>query len=516
MKVPVFFVLLISVAFAAAAATILPKQDETLNTVNTNTTVSGTFAIKAAIANGNVLTMQTILDDDGVNLTEQETYDILAFAVKMFKGSFKPLQVLMNHRKVTDSGLAIRSIFSEVVVRNRLDLVDWLLKQEAIDPTYGNNYSIKSAVRLGLQDIVERIFQHPKVNAGANENFLLVVAVARRDHRMVKLLLNNQKVNPNDRDGLFLAEAVEIGDYFIMQNLITRIENPSANGNIALRLALLRQDLKMIRMLLAHPKISLNIPTYYPPVYLAIQTGNLEIVKALGDHPKFAESYPKLVIDESVKVAEKRNYVEIGNYLKTLNVTGRQEDRITCFSNIVYQLDMRMKSLLEIVFNSSLERRMVKSTQEKRELMRPFVKALLEELFSGKGDSRKAGFEMLKMTFVDFRAYAKNRTPPEGMQQAFVAFVNRNLGMDVGAIGNGSPADLKRKREEGQVTGSSANGMPMGEQEPPRTTGEASSSAVPVRNVRRRLNFDADGDAGNGEGGGGNRGIEAEKQPEDA
>jgi hypothetical protein len=240
----------------------------------------------------------------------------------------------------------------------------------------------------------------------------------------------------------------------------------------------------------------------------------------LAGHPRFSESYPKFVVDEGLKLAEKRNYVEIGNYLRTLNITGSPEDRLICFSNINCQLDMRMKILFEIAFNSSMDRRMVKTTQEKRELMLPIVKALLDELFAGPGDSRKAGFEMLKMTFADFRAYEKQRTPPEGMQQAFVAFAARNLGVDVGAFGNGRPAELKRKREDGQAAGSEANGTPMGEQEPPRTAGETSSSAMPGRSVRRRLNFDGDGDAGNGEGSDNGsddvRGVGVEKQPEDA
>jgi hypothetical protein len=487
-----------------------------LNCNRVDPAVKGHSVIGTAILKEDTIMMQIILDSPRFNLTEKLAYGILTFAARKFTGNGEPLALLMKHHKFAER--LVKKLFTVAVSEDRWNLLDWLLTQDSIDPTFENYAALKAAVRMGQYEMVQRLLEEPRVDAGNNRNFLLLRSIAYRDHRMMQILLNNPKLNPSDRDGTFLMEAVEVSDYFILEKLLDRMDNPSANGNIALRLALRKKDMKMIRMLLAHPNISLIVPVYQPPFLLALEGSELEIVKMFAEHPRFAESHHKQAIECGLKFAQQRNLDEIGNYLRTLNVTGNPEICSVALTKPMTQLEVRLGVLNELIFCSSVERQVLTSIQAKRELVMSKLNALLErnDLYtignSGSAPPSNPWYELLKLTFMDFQTYARRLSPQANMQDAFTAFVRKVNGSDPAPVANIPPADLKRKREDGKVGGSEA---PTGEQEPPHASRESSSSGVPDRNVRRRMNND-DNDAEQCEDGIDNeRSVEAGKEPED-
>lgn len=452
-------------------------------------TAKGDTPIGTAIVNEDTLMIKLLLDDYRMVKTELDAKNILTFAVKKFKGNTKPLEFLMDHPKFS-SGLVSR-LFFPAVVENKLELVKWLMSQPTVDPTADNYWALFKAVRLGQHDMVKSFLEHPKVDVGFNRNLFLVMAISMRDHRMFEIVLNNEKANPNDRDGLFLMTAVELGDYFMVERLLSKMENPSGNGNIALRLALKKKDLKMIKMLLSHQNIDVKIPIYYPPIYIALETGDLEIVKALVEHAKFCESTTKEMMMKSIQFAQNQKHVEIADYLKTINVTGDPKCSSRALPNPAHQLACRMIILEELVFWHARDCHAEVTPQIKREALLSKLNSLLADLFPGAANSPQLGsysqkpcFELLKLTFSDFQTYNGSKINIEQSKDAFRKFVTEKNWINAELNPNAYPADLKRKREEGEAIG--------GEQEPISATGETSSSGMPDRNVRRRMNEGSD------------------------
>jgi hypothetical protein len=479
-------------------------------------------AIGIAMLNEDIVMMRILLNDYRMVKTGEDARNILYFAVREFKGNTKPLEFLMNHPKL--SGPLVTGLFIPAVTENRLDLVRWLLTQRNVDPTADGYWALLSAVRQGQHDIVQCFLEDARVDAGFNNNVFLFMAIIMRDHRMFEIVLNQEKTNPDDKDGMFLMMAVELGEYFMAERLLKKMTNPSGNGNIALSLALRKKDLKMIKILLSHQNISVSVQlsVYYPPIYLAIETGDLEIVKALVEHPKFCESTEMEIMAKSIVFAQTLKYAEIASYLKTINVTGDAQNRSSTLINPRHQLTCRMILLEELVFWHDMDYQSQVTLEFKHATLRTKLNSLLAELFLGEanstqlGTSRKPCFELLKLTFADFQANHGGNLTKVQMKNAFRKFVTDEFSENAESTSNGPPTDLKRKREEGQPA---ANRSSTGEQEPPRPVGEASSSEPSDRNVRRRLDLDADsGESENGSEreGNGERGVEAGKEPENA
>jgi hypothetical protein len=160
--------------------------------------------------------------------------------------------------------------------------------------------------------------------------------------------------------------------------------------------------------------------------------------------------------------------------------------------------------------------------QFKRKTLLSKLNSLLADLFPGAANATQLGsssqkpcLELLKLTLSDFQNYLGSKLNIEQLKDAFRKFVTVKYGGNVETNPNDLPADLKRKREEGHAAGSETNASSLGEQEPPRSAGDASSSGPSSRNVRRRLNFGAD-DAESEKEGNGERGVDPGKEPEDA
>lgn len=460
-----------------------------------------------AIAKEDTLAMRILLDDSRTTSTEKAITFILVSAVGRFKGNTKPFSFLFNHLKFDGQDYHINRVLAIAVTENKLDLVKWFLAQPRVDPTFKENYAFRIAVHRGQHDIVQCFLESGRVDAGLGHNLALLIAIGNRDRGMVEMLLNNEKVDPNDRDGTFVMAAVEQGDHVVLETLLSKVENPSANGNIALRLALKKKDSRMVRMLLAHPNINVIIPTYHPPVYDALETGDMELIRAVVEHPKFSEGTEQVVMDRCLEYTQRRQYVEIGNYLRTVKVNGDVQSRPQTFSQPLIQLAWRMKILHGLIFWTNPEAQL--SIVFDSQFVLSKLSPLLEQVFTTGASSSAGRFvELLRLSFSDYRTFNGRQLEQENMIEAFKSFAMRDLVGYYDSRGTGRPADFKRRREDGPPAAG-------GEQESTRVAGESSSSRMSSRNVRRRLDSDVH-DEEDIEESDGARGVEAGKEPEDA
>jgi ankyrin repeat protein len=227
---------------------------------------------------------------------------------------------------------------------NHVDVVEFLLTDERIDPSCNNNFVLVQSVINNNLSTVELILNHSSINKKDVRHVALLKACKYDYVDMVKLLL--RCYDENDKiDDVSLTAAICGCNVKVTKMLLKDKRVPVDNS--ILDLAIKGKLVEVVKLLLEDNRVD---PFYERQTFvLAAMIGNVEIVKLLLDDPRVdpiinSEDFMKLVVirgktkavklilkDKRVNPASNnneaiRNAMRVGN-LKVVKVL-LQDDRV--------------------------------------------------------------------------------------------------------------------------------------------------------------------------------------------
>jgi len=139
-------------------------------------------------------------------------------------------------------------ILSFASSRGIVDVVQMLLQEPSADPSYKNNYAIKSASLFGNTEIVRLLLATEKVDLTA-KNFALIAASGRGHIEVVHLLLDHGACAFAENNQAFI-DASQHGHLSVLRLLLKHGADPSVRDNFPLRIAIPNFHIEVVRFLL--------------------------------------------------------------------------------------------------------------------------------------------------------------------------------------------------------------------------------------------------------------------------
>jgi hypothetical protein len=260
----------------------------------------------------------------GTSISEKFRLGLFFFESKEFFDCFnnqsKITKYLLCHNKI-DVSVQDNQAFINAVTHNELDIVRMLLKSNKIDPNCRNGEAIIIATKFGYLNIVEcllndnrvnpslrnnqaiidcvdtnllikrgkqllsfneyfsiiynrikkngnkkhlkilsLLLKNPHIDPSAQNNKIIINAVKSKNYKAVKLLLNDNRINPLDQNyaALECCKSIKIMKLFLKDMRI----DPCYNNNFLLINATKEGNIKMVDLLLKDPRIrNININT---------------------------------------------------------------------------------------------------------------------------------------------------------------------------------------------------------------------------------------------------------------
>jgi hypothetical protein len=286
---------------------------------------------------------------------------------------------------------------------------DGLVRLLQTSPNFDLNAKFFEAVKTGNTYLVDQLVRLSLVNPAAHDNEAIHVAACGFNDHILRDLLKTGMVNPGDRDGVFVAILLDSGNIQALTLMLNHPDcNPSVNSNFALRLAIRKKDIALVKKILCYSrkrKIDVNIPIYgaSTPLMEAVKSCNEEIVSHLLTFPKFAPSQTD--VERALALARNMNNDVMITMLQRLNCAGRvcldHPDNAWSFSvdpaRVLVWLKASIKEMHEHFCSKSvLQYTVVKPVHE-----------MIEDIFAGRPANqdpfkRVVGFEPLKLAYEDF------------------------------------------------------------------------------------------------------------------
>jgi len=166
------------------------------------------------------------------------------------------------------------------------DIVEFLLKEPDIDPSYHDNLPIRKACRLGHQKIVELLLADPsRVDPSAKDNEAVqCVGVGGQHIGIMKILLNDKRVDPSaNKNKAVIGASLKGNVEMVALLLLDPRVDPSAEDSIAVQYAAEENNIGVVEILLKDPRVNPGADSEFA-LMTAIHRGNNEVVKLLiGD-----------------------------------------------------------------------------------------------------------------------------------------------------------------------------------------------------------------------------------------
>jgi ankyrin repeat protein len=270
------------------------------------------------------------------------------------------------------------------------------------------------AIKSKESYLVEQLM--PLVDPAAHNNEAFHLAVCRSNDYILQKLLKSGKVNPGDRDGVFLAVLVDLGQMQALTAILSHPDfNASVNNNFALRLAIRMKNLALVKKFLCisrSKKINPNIPVYGSSTLLmeAVKSGQEAIVICLLGFPKFAPTQDDLA--RALTVAKQMgNETIVAMLERTCRVLPTPVKPWSFFvdpARILVWLKDSIKELhLYYGADGFSDYTRIKPVAE-----------MIQDIFSGRPANddpykRVPGFELLKLAYEDFMQSRQEMTGAE-------------------------------------------------------------------------------------------------------
>eukprot|EP01118_Nematostelium_gracile_P006599 TRINITY_DN2121_c0_g5_i1.p1 TRINITY_DN2121_c0_g5~~TRINITY_DN2121_c0_g5_i1.p1 ORF type:complete len:393 (-),score=78.12 TRINITY_DN2121_c0_g5_i1:34-1167(-) len=206
-----------------------------------------------------------------------------------------------------------------------LSVVNTLLKDPRLDPSWNQNKALEIANSNGQCDIVKRLLQDKRVDPSFDDNKLFINACKRDYLDIVNLLLEDNRVDPTAQKDLPLQSAACGGHIEIVKRLL---QHPKVNPNegchtfgnrdfdekdigVPLTLAIQNKDLDLVNLLLENEKVD---PTVHnnEAIRMASERENVKILKRLLQDPRVDPSDFK---NDAIKIASQYGNPEAVNII---------------------------------------------------------------------------------------------------------------------------------------------------------------------------------------------------------
>jgi len=147
-----------------------------------------------------------------------------------------------------DDPASASDILSVASSRGIEDVVQMLLQEPSADPSYKNNYAIKSASLFGHTKVVRLLLATGKVDLTA-KNFALIAASGRGHLEVVRLLLDHGACAFAENNQAF-CDASQHARLDMLRLLLKHGADPSVRDNFPLRVAIATYHIEVVRFLL--------------------------------------------------------------------------------------------------------------------------------------------------------------------------------------------------------------------------------------------------------------------------
>jgi ankyrin repeat protein len=153
------------------------------------------------------------------------------------------------------------------------------MKHPRVNPSDDDNNSIVCASMNGHIHVVEELLKDPRVDPGYDGNWALRKSIKKGNVMMVNLLLNDKRIVPDIET---MKDVIENDCVEVMREML---KNKKVNLKGVLQLAVIKERLEIIKLLLDDPRVdpSDNSDTC---IQYASESGNFEIVWLLLSDPR--------------------------------------------------------------------------------------------------------------------------------------------------------------------------------------------------------------------------------------
>lgn len=166
-------------------------------------------------------------------------------------------------------------------LRGHLDVVEKLLQDPRVDPSYKDNVLIIRVVECGCSDVVRRLLKDPRVDPTVVNNTAIIRAAVNGHLGVLICLLQDKRVEPGVDNNYALRLASSNGHTKVVKCLLqdSRVD-PTIDHMRIIRGALIHGRDNVVLLLLEDQRIQrvVDIPTI---IDVAKSTGNLPMVKFL-------------------------------------------------------------------------------------------------------------------------------------------------------------------------------------------------------------------------------------------
>ncbi|ORY36630.1 ankyrin [Rhizoclosmatium globosum] len=194
--------------------------------------------------------------------------------------SLQLAQVLSRNNSF-DIGCSNQRLFRWAVESGHTKAVEFLLKDNRIDPAVYENDPIASATRMGHVEITRLLLADSRVDPAVKENTPIALACENGHAEVVRILLQDPRVDPCDDCNSALEAACEHGHLEVVKVLLhDRRVDPGFNDSMAFQLAVQYNHLEVTSLLMENKRVD---PSCYDGQTLinAIRHRNTEMVKLL-------------------------------------------------------------------------------------------------------------------------------------------------------------------------------------------------------------------------------------------
>ena len=141
--------------------------------------------------------------------------------------------------------------FKNAIVDGNYELIQLILKESSIDPTYNNNFAIQYSSKHGNDKIVDLLLKDGRSDPTSENNYAFEYAVKNNHYKVVELLLKDGRVDPSYANNFAIRQASNDGSYNIVDLLLKdgRVD-PTANKSFSLRISSENGHDKIVDLLL--------------------------------------------------------------------------------------------------------------------------------------------------------------------------------------------------------------------------------------------------------------------------
>ncbi len=152
--------------------------------------------------------------------------------------------------KISNQYNYINRLFVNACVFGYIQIVDRLLKDPRVNPSYENNRAIQEASHNGHIDVVETLLNDGRVNPADDENLAIIYASKRGYTDIVDRLLDDPRVDPSDQDNRAIIDAVRYNQIDVVKRLLKdpRVDATAQYGQ-AIYNAIRDDNLEMLELL---------------------------------------------------------------------------------------------------------------------------------------------------------------------------------------------------------------------------------------------------------------------------